>query len=150
MYFKVQNQKFLYQKIHYFFCYMIYMFINSMAQLVWTGEVEEYLNYYNQPVFDFSGLNFNELQNDGWLMIVHPDDREENIKKWKHSISTGEDFILEHRFKRQDGQYRWQLSRAIPQKDEDGQIQRWVGTSTDIHEIKETEQQRIFFSQQPY
>ena len=51
------------------------------------------------------------------------------------------DFILEHRFRRYDGVYRWQLSRAIPQKDEQGKIQMWVGTSTDI------EDQKIFSNQ---
>lgn len=118
---------------------------NSMAQLVWTGDVEGNLNYFNQAVYDYSGFNYEDLQKEGWLQIVHPDDREENIIKWNQAISTGEYFIVEHRFKRSDGQYRWQLSRAIPQRDVNGNIQMWVGTSTDIHEIKENEQQKDFF-----
>lgn len=118
---------------------------SSMAQLIWTGDANGNLNYFNQAVNKFSGLTLEQLQNGGWLQIVHPDDREENLNKWIHSISTGEDFIFEHRFRRQDGEYRWQLSRALPQKDSKGIIQMWVGTSTDIHEIKENEQQKDFF-----
>ena len=53
-----------------------------------------------------------------------------------HSITTGKDFLFEHRFRRHDGKYRWQLSRAIPQRDEEGKIQMWVGTSTDIQDQK--------------
>ena len=67
------------------------------------------------------------------------------MQKWQHAVRTGEDFIFEHRFRRYDGQYRWQLSRALPQKDNHGNIQLWVGTSTDIHEMKESEQQKDFF-----
>ncbi len=61
------------------------------------------------------------------------------------SVKSGTNFILEHRFRRDDGEYRWQLSRAIPQRDVDGKIQMWVGTSTDIQEIKEHDQQKDYF-----
>lgn len=118
---------------------------NSMPQLIWTSDEEGNFNYYNQAVYDYAGLTFENLQDDGWLQMVHPDDRKENLSKWMHSIITGEDFIFEHRFKKQDGEYRWQLSRAVPQKDSKGAIKMWVGTSTDIHEIKENEQQKDFF-----
>src|SRR5207344_2328715 len=72
----------------------------------------------------------------GWLQIIHPEDRQENIKVWINSITTGTDFLFEHRFRRWDGVYRWQLSRAIPQRDREGNIQMWVGTSTDIEDQK--------------
>ena len=63
------------------------------------------------------------------------------MKEWTNSINTGKDFLFEHRFRKHNGEYRWQLSRAIPQKDEAGNIQMWVGTSTDIHEQKAIEVQ---------
>lgn len=109
---------------------------NSMAQQVWTADTQGNLNYFNQSVFDFSGLTLEQIIKDGWLQIVHPEDREENIQQWIKAISTGKDFLFEHRFRRYDGEYRWQLSRAIPQKDEHGNIQMWVGTSTDIQNQK--------------
>ncbi|MEP6951844.1 MAG: PAS domain S-box protein [Ginsengibacter sp.] len=118
---------------------------NSMPQFVWTGDAEGNLNYFNKSVFDYSGLTPEQINKDGWLQIVHPDDREENIKAWMHSVNSGIDFNFEHRFRRDDGEYRWQLSRAIPQKDANGKIQMWVGTSTDIHEIKELDQQKDYF-----
>lgn len=109
---------------------------NSMPQFVWTGDAQGNLNYYNDAVYAYSGLTHDQLQKDGWLEIVHPDDRKENVERWLHSIATGEDFLFQHRFKNKDGDYRWQLSRAVPQKDEKGNIQLWVGTSTDIHDHK--------------
>ena len=71
--------------------------------------------------------------------------REENQKAWMNSVNSGTDFIFEHRFRRDDGEYRWQLTRAIPQKDSTGKVQMWVGTSTDIQEIKELDQQKDYF-----
>lgn len=109
---------------------------DSMPQHVWTSDPEGNLNYFNQSVFNYSGLTLEQINKDGWIQIVHPDDREENIKQWINSVATGKDFLFEHRFRRHNGEYRWQLSRAIPQRDENGKIQMWVGTSTDIQEQK--------------
>jgi PAS domain S-box-containing protein len=118
---------------------------DSMPQFVWTGDAEGNLNYFSKAVEDYSGLTTAQLQKDGLLQIVHPDDREENIKAWKYAVASGTDFIFEHRFGRADGEYRWQLSRAIPQKDAAGNIQMWVGTSTDIQDMKEQEQLKDYF-----
>jgi PAS domain S-box-containing protein len=109
---------------------------DSMPQFIWTSDEMGNLNYFNKSVYTFAGLSEEEVNKDGWLQIVHPDDRELNINKWMEAIKTGNDFLLEHRFCRYDGEYRWQLSRAIAQKDEEGNIQMWVGTSTDIHDQK--------------
>jgi PAS domain S-box-containing protein len=109
---------------------------DSMPQLIWTGDVTGTLNYFNQSVYDYSGLSPEYMAEKGWLEIVHADERDENVRLWTESVSTGNDFLFEHRFKRHDGEYRWQLSRAIPKRDAAGKIQMWVGTSTDIHDQK--------------
>jgi len=110
---------------------------DSLPQHIWTADTEGNLNYFNKSVYDFSGFSKESLNREGWLAIVHPDDRNANINAWISSISTGKDFLFEHRFRKHDGTYRWQLSRAKPQLNEDGEIQMWVGSSTDIHDQKE-------------
>jgi len=109
---------------------------DSMAQLIWTSDPLGNLNYFNKAVYEYSGLSPESIAGQGWLQIVHPDDREKNIGLWMNSIQTGQPFYYEHRFRRHDGVYRWQMSRAIPQKDDEGKIQMWVGTSTDIEDQK--------------
>lgn len=109
---------------------------DAMPQFVWTGDAEGKINYYNEAVYNYSGFTLEELENDGWSRIVHPDDRAENIAAWANSIRSGETFIFQHRFRSRNGNYRWQLSRAVPQRDSDGTIRLWIGTSTDIHEQK--------------
>ncbi len=118
---------------------------DSMPQHIWTADTAGNLNYFNKSVYDYSGLTPEQLTADGWMQIVHPEEREENIAEWLNSVSSGHAFLFEHRFRRHDGEYRWQLSRAIPQRDAAGDIQMWVGTSTDIQDIKEQEQQKDFF-----
>ncbi|TDE18267.1 PAS domain S-box protein [Dyadobacter psychrotolerans] len=109
---------------------------DSMPQFIWTGDTEGNLNYFNKSVYSYSGLAPEQIEKEGWLQIVHPEDRAENIRLWQDSITTGNNFLFEHRFRRSDGAYRWHLSRAIAQKDANGFIQMWVGTSTDIHDSR--------------
>jgi PAS domain S-box-containing protein len=109
---------------------------DSIPQLIWTSDTLGNLNYFNETFYNYSGYSRAEIEKNGWLQIVHPDDREENVKLWMEAVKTGHDFLFIHRFKRYDGEYRWQLSRAIAQLDESGKVQMWVGTSTDIEEQK--------------
>ncbi|MEO6838469.1 MAG: PAS domain S-box protein [Ginsengibacter sp.] len=118
---------------------------DSLPQHIWTADTAGNLFYFNQNVYEYSGLTPEQLDRDGWIQIVHPEDREQNIKKWMESVQSGKDFLFEHRFRRADGEYRWQLSRAVPQKGATGNIQMWVGSSTDIQDIKEQEQQKDYF-----
>ncbi|HEY1113439.1 MAG TPA: PAS domain-containing protein, partial [Chitinophagaceae bacterium] len=90
---------------------------DTMPQFVWTSDPQGNLDYFNQAVIDYTGLSFEVINAEGWAQIVHPDEREENMRLWKHSVATGEDFIFHHRFRNRQGIYRWQLSRAVPLRD---------------------------------
>jgi PAS domain S-box-containing protein len=118
---------------------------DSMPQFIWTGNEYGNLDYFNQSLYNYTGLTSEQMLKDGWLQIIHPEERHQSYDMWMEAIRTGRNFICEHRFRRVDGEYRWQLSRAIPQKDMYGAIQMWVGTSTDINEIKEQDQQKDYF-----
>ncbi|MEQ8471715.1 MAG: PAS domain S-box protein [Marinoscillum sp.] len=109
---------------------------DSMPQYIWTSGPEGNLNYYNQSVYDYTGLAKDQIDQEGWIKMMHPEDQEKFRKSWMEAVNTGENFLIEHRFRRHDGEYRWQLSRAKPQRDEFGNIKMWVGTSTDIQEQK--------------
>ena len=109
---------------------------DSMPQFVWIADKKGYLNYFNQSVYNYSGLTYEFIKGEGWFLLVHPDEQAENLQRWKRSIQTGEPFLMEHRLRRYDGEFRWHVSRAIPQKDIGGEIQMWVSTSTDIHDRK--------------
>ncbi|WP_157504548.1 PAS domain S-box protein [Dyadobacter beijingensis] len=107
---------------------------DSMPQFVWTSDTQGTLNYFNRSMIDYFGLAPEELEMNGWIQAVHPDDRAENQRLWMYSVEHGTDFMFEHRLKRFDGEYRWYQCRAIPQNDADGTIRMWVGTSSDIHD----------------
>jgi PAS domain S-box-containing protein len=69
-----------------------------------------------------------------------PDEVEVKLQRWAESLRTGTAFEIEYRLKRFDGGYRWHLGRALPFRDQNGQIVSWFGTSTDIEAQKQAEQ----------
>ncbi|HEY1114007.1 MAG TPA: PAS domain-containing protein, partial [Chitinophagaceae bacterium] len=113
-----------------------HLLADSMPQFVWTANAQGQLDYFNKAVYEYTGLAHEQLEGSGWLQMLHPDEQEEDMHLWTQSVASGEDFIIRHRFRSAGGEYRWQLTRAVPFRDDRGTIVLWIGTSTDIHEQK--------------
>ncbi|WP_207424108.1 PAS domain S-box protein [Desertivirga brevis] len=108
----------------------------SVPQKVWTAKPDGLGEYFNKVWLDYTGKDMHELEGWQWLNVIHPEDREKNRELWLQSVKSGLDFEMERRILGADGEYRWHLSRSIPQRDDNGEIVIWVGTSTDIHDQK--------------
>lgn len=113
---------------------------DTMPLLIWRVDNLSNKNFYNAFTSIYSGLSADDLDRQGLLNLVHPDERESNLITWQNCLRTGENFTYEHRFKRYDGQYRWHLSRGVAQRNKVGEIESWIGTSTDIEDQKALEE----------
>lgn len=110
---------------------------DTLPQIVWITRADGFHEYYNRRWWEYAGLTYEQSTGDGWLTLLHPDDIERSRARWTHSLSTGEAYEIEYRLRRaSDGEYRWFLGRAIAYHDSSGQIVRWFGTCTDIHDQK--------------
>ena len=108
----------------------------ALPHHVWTATPDGRLNWCNPRVYDYVGAGPGELESDDWTKIVHPDDASAAASVWAHTIATGEPYEIEFRLRGADGAYRWFLARAVPARDEEGHIIRWIGTNTDVHDQK--------------
>lgn len=108
----------------------------SMPQKIFTTAPDGRADYVNLQWSEYSGLSPRQIASKGWISLVHPDDVEANTALWQHSLATGEPFEYEHRLRSRGGSYRWHVSRARALRKDDGSIGMWVGSSTDIHDIK--------------
>lgn len=107
----------------------------SMPQIVWTTAANGELDYINQEWARFTGLPLGASYAGAWTHI-HEEDRELLRKKWSSGIQSGQSFKMETRFRRHDGEFRWMLIRAVPIRNGAEEIEKWYGTSTDIHDQK--------------
>lgn len=117
----------------------------SMPQKIFTATPNGDVDYFNPQWTEFTGMSFEEIRAWGWTQFIHPEDLEENLRRWKQALATGEPFYCEHRFRRADGVYRWHVSRAIPIRDDAGTIIMWVGANTEIEEQKQLEERKDEF-----
>jgi signal transduction histidine kinase/ActR/RegA family two-component response regulator len=110
---------------------------DAMPQQVWTALPDGQLDYVNRHTIDYVGdieVIDGRVQ---WLALVHPEDVERILPIWAHSLQTGEPYEAEQRiFHKASQTYRWNLSRALPVRNDDGDIVRWLGTNTDIEDSK--------------
>ncbi|HEY8668227.1 MAG TPA: PAS domain-containing protein [Tepidisphaeraceae bacterium] len=111
---------------------------DAMPQIVWTARPDGYIDYYNQRWYEYTGLSMGQsLAPEGWKPILHPDDVQRCMETWDAAVRSGEEYEIEYRFREHaSGAYRWHLGRALPVRDEKGQIVRWFGTCTDIDDQK--------------
>jgi len=119
--------------------------MDSMPQKVVTTRTDGAVDYFNPQWSEFTGLSLEQISEGGWKQFIHPDDLAETTRIWKHSVATGEVSLREHRFRRADAEYRWHLSRTVPMRDAAGKVVLWIGSSTDVHEVKEADHRKDEF-----
>ena len=121
---------------------------DSMPQMVWSTLPDGFHDYYNARWYEFTGVPYGSTDGEGWSGIFHPDDRTRAWARWSHSLQTGDPYEIEYRLRHHSGDYRWTLGRALPVRNKDGNIIRWIGTCTDIDDTKRLAQQNELMSQE--
>jgi PAS domain S-box-containing protein len=118
-------------------------FLQHIPVAAWTLKPDGIPDFVNQTWLDYTGLTLEFVQSDSeaWMEMIHPEDREQTSRVFWDGIHSGQSFTMEARFRRaQDGQYRWHLNRAVPVIGIEGNPVRFVGTSTDIGDLKQFEE----------
>ena len=114
---------------------------NSIDQMVWSTRPDGHHDYYNERWYEYTGVPVGSTDGEAWNELFYPGDRERAWQVWRHSLETGEPYHIEYRLRHRTGQYRWVIGRAQCARDADGNITRWFGTCTDIHDLKTAEEQ---------
>jgi PAS domain S-box-containing protein len=98
---------------------------------VFSARPDGYVDYFNQRWFDYLGVPLAALEGWGWTSLIHPDDREEHLRRWHISMGDGQPAVYQSRVADANGEYRWLLHRTEALRDEGGNVTRWFGTSID-------------------
>ncbi|HVK15035.1 MAG TPA: PAS domain-containing protein [Gemmataceae bacterium] len=109
----------------------------AMPQLVWAVGPDHHATYLNTRWKDYTGRTEAGPDAAGWHL--HPDDTGRVADAWQAAPAAGSFYQAEYRLRSRDGEYRWFLGRAVPVRGPDGAVREWLGTSTDIDDLKRTE-----------
>lgn len=121
---------------------------DTMPQMVWSTLPDGSHDYYNARWYEFTGMAVGSTDGEGWAGMFHDDDQPNAWEKWRNSLESGEPYEVQYRLRHHSGEYRWMIGRALPIRGAKGEIQRWIGTCTDIEEQKQIALQNEILSQE--
>jgi PAS domain S-box-containing protein len=109
---------------------------DTMAHMIWVTRPDGHHEWYNRRWYEFTGVPEGSTDGEAWNGMFHPDDQARAWGRWRHSLDTGDAYEIEYRLRHHSGEYRWVLGRALPVRNDRGEIHRWFGTCTDIHAMR--------------
>jgi PAS domain S-box-containing protein len=121
----------------------------QMAELmpakISTADAQGNATYFNRSWLDYTGLSLEEMKGAAYEEIIHPDDRLVFQKLFEGASAEGKIIENEMRFINKDGDYKWHLNLSSPIKKENGEIEMWVGATTEIQKLKDEEKRKDDF-----
>lgn len=120
---------------------------NSVPHLIWRTDLEGRGEYFNQKWYEYTGLNL-EQSAKGFFSIIHEDDLQKVQDTWANALADPkvDSFTYECRIRsKKTKKYKWFKNLVVAEKDSNQEKISWVGTSTDIDEMKAVERQKASF-----
>src|SRR6266478_4350658 len=114
--------------------------IDIIPCMAWTSRPDGSKEFTNRQWCDYTGLSAEQTLGHGWRVAVHPDDLPKLLEVWSKILASGGPGECEARIRRFDGEYRWFLFRAVPTRNDTGDIVRWYGTDTESEDLKRAEE----------
>ncbi len=108
----------------------------SLPHIVWTTRADGGATYFNNKWYEYTGETPGATKELEWLKFVHPEDKARTEKAWRKAVQQHLNYQIEYRLRHKSERYRWFLSRGVPVTDVEGNVNKWFGTCTDIHENK--------------
>ena len=114
--------------------------VGTAPDVIFSSKGDGHYEYVSDRFHEYAGTSAATLKNVTWLDYVHPEDLQRSKDFWTKCVQEGGRFEAEYRLRAKDGAYRWFRTRAVPIRDAEGNIIKWYGTCSDIHDSKLLEQ----------
>lgn len=115
--------------------------LEEFPTMIWRCSADGQCDYHNKTWLNFRGRTFDEELGLGWTEGIHPDDLKPCVDKWMNAFNNRKPFFMEYRILRHDGAYRWIADHGTPYYDIEGNFAGYLGSSRDVSERKENEEE---------
>ena len=113
--------------------------VEAIPAYVGTNLPDGSVDFISQSWLDYTGFSGEQGMGWGWGSAIHPEDFDRVLANWRAAVAAGTPIEHELRCRRSDGTYHWFLYRALPLRDDGGNVVKWYGTLTNVDALKETE-----------
>ncbi|WP_246275721.1 PAS domain S-box protein [Brasilonema bromeliae] len=114
---------------------------DTAPMMVWMSGTDKLYDYFNKPWLDFTGRTIEQELGNGWTEGIHPDDFQRCLETYVNSFDARQEFQMEYRLRRFDGEYRWVLDIGVPRFTSEGEFLGYIGSCVDIEDRKQVEAQ---------
>jgi PAS domain S-box-containing protein len=114
--------------------------VRTAPDIIFSRQADGQRDYISDRFYEYTGAPQGSANGFGWVDYVHPDDKEQAMAQWLSCVESGANYEAEYRMRSVTGSYNWFRARAVPIRDEAGNIVKWYGTCSDIHDSKMLEQ----------
>ncbi|MDD2800529.1 MAG: EAL domain-containing protein, partial [Methylococcales bacterium] len=111
----------------------------NTSALVWMTGRNNLRSYFNQVWLNFTGRTLAQEKGNGWLADVHQDDIQPCLATYINAFEAHQEFTMEYRLRRKDGEYRWLLDHGVPRYNNQGDFIGFIGSCIDISDRKTAE-----------
>ena len=108
--------------------------LDTIPQIIWSAGPDGRIDFLSNQWDGTFGSHEDLISENGWAELLHPNDRQRAFQSWRTSLATGEAYECEFRLLHPSAEFLWVLVRALPERNPAGEIIRWYGTCTDIHQ----------------
>jgi PAS domain S-box-containing protein len=114
--------------------------VRTAPDIIFSRQADGQRDYISDRFYEYTGAAVGSANGFGWLDYVHPDDKDQAMGQWMRCVESGANYEAEYRMRSANGAYNWFRARAVPIRDEAGNILKWYGTCSDIQDSKVLEQ----------
>ena len=118
---------------------------DALPQITWSAGADGRHDRFNARWYEFTGAEEQSFDPDEWADFLHPADRDNVLDTRRHALASGAGYEVEARLWREGDRYRSILIREVPVQN-DGRVTQWIGSATDIHEIREVQKHRTLLA----
>jgi len=113
---------------------------NTAPVMIWMAGTDKLCKFFNKSWLDFTGRSLEQELGNGWTEGVHLDDFKSCVATYVEAFDARQEFSMDYRLRRADGEYRWVLDHGVPRFASDGAFLGYVGSAIDITERRLTEE----------
>jgi PAS domain S-box-containing protein len=111
--------------------------VENANDIIYSLSPDGIMTYISPNWKDILGHDLSEVVGTSFAPLIHPDDLQKCFDFLASVIETGEKQSgIEYRVKHKDGNWRWHTSNASCTKDEQGNVESYIGIARDITEKK--------------